>query len=139
MKITRDDDIPISGINITPVIDVSLVLLLIILISSPVLEIPNIPVNLPQAVTVEAKERNITVSLAKDGRLSVDTDIIQQTQLQAAVLRKLGRDRDILVIIRADKDVPYGKVESILELLATRVGARNVAVATQQKEHARFK
>ena len=136
MKRVGETESPISGVNITPVIDVSLVLLLIILVSSPILNIPNIPVNLPQAVTTEAKEQNITVSMGHDGRISVDSDIVPESQVVAEVAKRLGKRHEVLVIIRADKDIPYRRVESILEVLTQKVGARNVAVATQQKTNA---
>jgi len=133
VKHVTETDQPISGVNITPVIDVSLVLLLIILVTSPVLNIPSIPVNLPEAVTTEAKEQNVTVSLSKDGRMSIDSTMVNEQMLIPQVMKALGRRKDVLVIVRADREVPYGKIETILEELTQKVGAHNVAVATQQK------
>jgi len=126
-------DIPIVGVNIAPVINVALVLVIVWIITAPILNIPNIPVELPRAVTIEAKERNVTVSLAKDGRVAINTEIVEYKNLVPVLRKMLKRDRDLLVIVRADKNIEYGEVEKILNLLVGRVGAKRMAVATEQR------
>ncbi len=124
----------ISGVNIIPVIDVTLVLLVILLLMSPILNLPNIPVQLPEAMTKETKDQNLTVSLGSDGTVSVDTDVITFQELPRVLTNKL-RDRkdDIVVIVRADKGLPYGNVENFLRTVNKFVGNRAVAIATQQR------
>jgi len=126
-------DIPIVGINIAPVINVALVLVIVWIITAPILNIPNIPVNLPKAVTIEAKERNVTVSLSTDGRVAINTEVVEYKNLVPILRKILKRDKNLLVIVRADKNIQHGEVEKIYDLLVGRVGAKRIAVATEQR------
>ncbi len=123
----------IVGINMAPIINVALVLVIILIITAPILSIPSIPVNLPRAVTIEAKERNVTISYAKDGRVAIDTQVISWKDLVPKLKYRLKEDDKALVIIRADKDVPYGEVEKIFDIVVKKVGAKRIAVATEQR------
>jgi biopolymer transport protein TolR len=133
MKKTKDSGQPISGVNIAPVIDVALVLVIIMLIATPVMNIPNMPVNLPEAVTKESKEKNISVSFAQDGRVSVDEEIVSWDTIAPKLNNKLKKDKNILVIIRADKDVMYADVEKLINHLKKTTYAKRIAVATRQR------
>lgn len=134
MKRVEVSEEAISGVNIIPVIDVTLVLLVILLLMSPILNLPNIPVELPEAMTKETKDQNLTVSLGSDGGISIDTDIVEFKDLPRTLTEKL-RDRkdNVVVIVRADKNLPYGNVESFLRTVNRYVGNRAVAIATQQR------
>ena len=133
MKRTKDAGGAVSGINITPIIDVTLVLVIIMLVAAPVMNIPNMDVNLPEAVTTESKEKNISVSMGVDGRVAVDEEIVALEAVPAKVNRKLRYDKNTVVIIRADKNVLYSDVENLIELIKTSSNARRIAVATKQK------
>jgi len=126
-------DDSIVGIHIAPVINVALILVLILMITAPIISMPNIPVELPKAVTIEAKEQNITISYAKDGRIAINTQVVSWNDLLPRIKYRLRQNRKILVIIRADKDVPYGEVEKILDIVIKQAGAKRIAVATEQK------
>lgn len=123
----------IAGINMVPVINVALVLVIVLIITAPILSIPNIPVNLPRAVTIEAKERNITISYGKDGRIAINTQVVSWEDLVPKLKYRLKENSKVLVIIRADKDIPYGGVEKILDLVVKKAGAKRIAVATEQR------
>lgn len=130
----KEYEAPISGVNIVPVIDVTLVLLVILLVMSPVLNLPNLPLELPEAITKETKDENITVSLGSDGRISIDSEIIDNNQLGRRLISKLkDRKDDSVVIVRADKNLPYGNVEGFIRDVNRFVGNRAVAIATQQR------
>lgn len=133
MKIPHiPEDQPISGVNIVPVIDLCLVLLVILLITSPILEQPNLLVKLPKALTIESKEKNISVTYSKDGRLAVNTEIVQENDLSRRVGQLLQGHPDMLVILRVDKDVPYGVLAHLLGHVKA-AGARHLAIGTEQK------
>lgn len=134
MKKIKESGQPIGGVNIAPVINVAFVLVIVMLMTAPILNIPNMPVDLPEAVTTETKEQNITISLAKDGRVSVDEEIVEWNMLIKKLNAKLKRNKKILVIIRADKNVLYSKVEDLIDIITTRTQARRIAVATMQRE-----
>jgi biopolymer transport protein ExbD len=134
VKKTTPQEEAISGVNIIPVIDVTLVLLVILLVLSPIINLPSIPVELPEAMTKETKDQNITVSLAADGSISVDTEIVTWDKFASTLLYKLrSRKDDAVVIVRADKSLPYGNVENFLRTVNSYVGNRAVAIATQQR------
>ncbi len=134
MKRAEVTEEAISGVNIVPVIDVTLVLLVILLLMSPILNLPSIPVELPEAMTKETKDQNISVSLGADGAISIDTDIVEWKDLPRALNAKLReRKNDVVVIVRADKNLPYGNVENFLRTVNKFVGNRAVAIATMQR------
>ncbi len=123
----------LAGVNIIPVIDVSLVLLIILLATSPILNLPGFEVKLPKAVTAESKEKNISVSLSVKGQMAVNEATVNETTLIPALQKELRDKSDFLVIIRADQGVAYGKVEQVMEL-TKQAGAKRIAIATQQEQ-----
>lgn len=126
-----EESVPLSGVNIIPVIDVSLVLLIILLATSPILNLPGFEVKLPKALTAESKEKNITISLSVKGEIAVNEANVTMEQLAGAVRKELSDKKNFLVIIRADQGVAYGKVEDVMGE-AKKAGASRIAIATQQ-------
>ena len=124
---------PLSGVNIIPVIDVSLVLLIILLATSPILNLPGFPVTLPKAVTSESKEKNISISVSLKGDLAVNETTVNMATLGGALKKELAGKKGFLVIIRADQGVAYGQVQQVMDV-AKQVGAQRIAIATQQEE-----
>lgn len=123
----------IAGVNIVPVIDLCLVLLIILMVTSPLLETADLPVKLPAAITIETKERNVAVTYSPDGRLGLNTDLIMPDQLVPQLKKTLRQDPQMLIILRVDRDAPYA---SLTQLIAEckRAGAQNVAIGTEQKK-----
>ncbi|MEE8179601.1 MAG: biopolymer transporter ExbD [bacterium] len=134
MRMTKQiEEDSIAGINMAPIINVALVLVIVLIITAPILNIPSIPINLPRAVTIEAKERNITISYSKDGKVAIDTQVISWKDLVPKLKYRLKENSKALVIIRADKDVPYGEIEKIFDIVIKKAGAKRIAVATEQR------
>jgi len=125
----------ITKINVTPIIDVALVLVIILLVTAPMLSVADLGVNLPLAHTREAEdERNVSVTMGTDGEFAVDDIVIHRDQLRAVLAAKLavpGNDH-VLVVVRADSGAPYGVVRGLLED-ARAAGATRIAIATRQK------
>ena len=121
----------LSGVNIIPVIDVSLVLLIILVSHFPILNIPGFPIKLPPAQTADNKEKNITISVSAKSDLAVNEQSVTMNTLGPILQKQLHDNKDILVIIRADKDVAYGEVETVMDV-AKKFGAQRVGIATQQ-------
>jgi biopolymer transport protein TolR len=133
-KIRVEDFEPLSGVNIIPVIDVSLVLLIILLATSPILNQPGFKLELPKARTSESKEKNITVSLSLKDEMAVNESPARSLdEVGPLIAKELGDKKDLMVIIRADQGVPYGKVQALMDI-AKNVGAEKIAIATQQLE-----
>ncbi len=133
MKRVKEQGNSISGINITPIIDITLVLLIIMLVAAPVLNIPNMNVELPEAYTSETKQQNVSVSLGTDLRVAIDENIVPIENLPRLLDAVLKKKPSSIVIIRADKDVDYENVENLIETIKTKTRAKKIAVATKQK------
>ena len=125
--------------NMTPLIDVALVLVINLLVTAPMLSVADLPVNLPQAATREAEnERNVSVTLGADGRLAVDEQVVTVDALVVTLQKRLAEpgNRDVLVVVRADSGAPYASVKRLLEQ-ARAAGATRIAIATRQRVEAR--
>lgn len=126
---------PITKVNVTPIIDVALVLVIILLVTAPMLSVADLPVNLPQAKTREAEdERNVSVTVAQDGTMAVDNEHVTPGALTQVLGRHLAEpgNHDALVVVRADSNIPYGRLRQVLQQART-AGAARLAIATRQK------
>lgn len=140
MKGLADDDGIISEINITPLTDVMLVLLIIFMVTATffVAE-PAMQVELPPAVTSElvTKETGeITVIVKQDGAMTVNDRPTTEAGLTDALLaaaRGTHADKKV-VVVRGDREAAYGRVIWIMDA-ARLVGLRNVSLATEKPGH----
>ena len=125
----------ITKINVTPIIDVALVLVIILLVTAPMMSVADLPVDLPSARTREAEdERNLSITVASDGSMAVDNDMVTMDALGPTLARRLGEpgNHDVLVIVRADTNTPYSSVKQVLDR-ARVAGATRLAIATRQR------
>src|SRR6185503_7680208 len=93
---------PITKINVTPIIDVALVLVIILLVTAPLMSVADLPVDLPQARTREAEdERNLSISLSSTGRLAVDDKMVSDAHLGGYLRAKLTEqgNQNVLVVV----------------------------------------
>ena len=101
----------ISQINVTPLVDVMLVLLVIFMVTAPIIQ-QGVQVNLPQASAgpIAASEELLVVTIAKDGKIFLNDNEMSLTELgkKLEAIKKLQADRQIY--LRADQDVRYGVV-----------------------------
>jgi biopolymer transport protein ExbD len=131
-KIRSFSDGAIAGVNIVPVIDLCLVLLVILLIISPLLDQPPVEVKLPLAKTTEEKENNIAITVDPSGKIALNTDVVTREELPktlSLLIREQGDD--VMVILRADKDVEYGTLTELLKIAKT-AGAKKISLGTEQ-------
>src|SRR6476646_10589061 len=89
-----EEETPLSGVNIIPVIDVSLVLLIILLATSPILNLPGFEVKLPKALTAESKEKNVTISLSLKGDLAVNEKQANWSTVSGLVRKELANKKN---------------------------------------------
>lgn len=123
----------VARINVTPIIDVALVLVIILLITAPMIAVSDMSVALPHAKTrsIESDAR-INVTLSRAGDLAIDDVDIVAGQLAGLISERIARDGDdLIVVVRADEGVPYDAVEGILKT-ARGAGATRLGIATQQ-------
>ena len=112
-----EEDIP--QINILPMIDIIFVILSFFIISSLYLvRLETIPLNLPNAETSnQEKNKVIVITLDLQDRIFIDEKLIDSKLIKNEILSKIKDTKNRKVIIRADKDVKYGKVISIIDIL----------------------
>ena len=111
---------PLSEINVTPLVDVMLVLLIIFMISAPLLTV-GVPVELPktEASAVETEEEPVTVSIDKDGAIFIGDGEVTWDMLAIRVAEEGGdKAREKAVFIRADGRAPYQAVARVMARLS---------------------
>jgi biopolymer transport protein TolR len=103
-----------SGINVTPLVDVTLTLLVIFIITAPTL-FQELPVNLPQSVVGQAQmQAGIVISVDQGGSIRIDREPVDATQFGPRFVAALAGRGDAPVFVRADQQVPYGRVVEIV-------------------------
>jgi biopolymer transport protein TolR len=132
-KIDGDPDEPMADINVTPLVDVMLVLLIIFMIAAPMLH-QGIEVALPRA---DAKnlplrvEDPLVVSIDRDGLVYLRELPVHPSQLVERLLPMLEARGDTSVFLKGDRDVPYGRVIEVLDILH-RGGIVHVGMVTER-------
>ncbi len=126
------DDV-ISEINIVPMVDVILVVLIIFMVTAPMIMKPSININLPKAASGEATvPSKLNISISPDGKITLDGKIVDDKEVQAAALVEVKKNPDIQAIISADKDVPHGRVVSVLDIVKG-AGVKKFAISIDKK------
>jgi biopolymer transport protein ExbD len=116
--IEDDDDLEVHDINVTPFIDVMLVLLIIFMVAAP-LSTVDLPVDLPSSTAVPAKkpDKPIYVTIKADLAVAVDETTVKRTDLVRSLDGMSETEKDRRIFLRADRAVPYGELMDVLELL----------------------
>lgn len=125
--------VPLSEINVTPLVDVMLVLLIIFMVAAP-LSTVDVAVNLPgiEATPQPRSEKPLFVTLKADLTLALGEEMVAREQLEAALLSATGGDKSKPVFLRADKTVDYGDLMKLLELLR-KAGFLKVALVAVEE------
>lgn len=106
----------LSEINVTPFVDVMLVLLIIFMVTAPMMQ-SGVGVNLPQAETDSAPaEEGLTLSISKDRYIHIEDSVINEFLLEQKLKEYFFGKEKKIVFIRADEDLPYGFVIRILDI-----------------------
>ena len=127
---------PLAKVNVVPIIDVSLVLVVILLFTAPILSVPNAPLNLPVARALgKGEPLSVCVTLTAAGETSIDERPVAPDRLEGELRQRLAgvQDQDVLVVVRADASLRHGAVRRVLDEVRG-AGAKRVAVATRQAE-----
>ncbi|MBT3790728.1 MAG: protein TolR [Alphaproteobacteria bacterium] len=123
---------PMAEINVTPFVDVMLVLLVIFMITAPLLTV-GVPIDLPktQAKPLQGQDEPLAVTIDKDGEIW-----LQETKVDAATLVPrlnaiIGNKPDTRIFVRGDKTVSYGQVLEVMGILNT-AGFSRVGLVTER-------
>jgi biopolymer transport protein ExbD len=123
----------VAKINVTPIIDVALVLVIILMVTAPMIALSDMEIRLPPAETRSmASAQRITLTVGRTGEIAVDDTKIEYGQLASLLDKKLRNKEDNLLVVRADEGVPYATVQALISQ-AKSVGAKRIAIATTQR------
>lgn len=121
----------ITGINVTPLVDITLVLLIVLMVTAKVLVTPAVPMHLPEASHTQDVPLVFSVLMDPSGRVIVNGhEMTDDLSLLATATRERREHADLRAVIQADGDTTHRRVIAILDLLH-RAGIDDVAFAAQ--------
>ena len=123
----------ISEINVTPFVDVMLVLLIIFMVTAPLLT-AGIKINLPESASVLKNEKNdpVTVSMNSKGEIFIQKKKISSDGLIKKLIALKGQNKDLKIYIKGDKNLNYGKIMDLMSFI-NKSGFKKVALVTKLK------
>lgn len=129
---SRYDDDPIIDINVTPLVDVVLVLLIIFLATSYMIAQQSFKVELPKASrTVATEARTLAVVVKADGEIVLDGQPVDPGELEAVLVERVQANPALQVVVGADDQVAHGRVVAVMDA-ARRAGVSKLAFAVDR-------
>lgn len=130
-SMNQNDDGVFAGINVTPLVDITLVLLIIFMVTAPLMA-TGLDVNLPRAdaPNVEMPEDHLVITIDEEGRYLLEDHefTLEELEVKLPAITRANPDRP--VFLRADGSVPYEKVARVLSL-CTQAGIPRMGMITQ--------
>jgi biopolymer transport protein TolR len=125
---------PVSAINVTPMVDVMLVLLIVFMVTAPLLTV-GVPVNLPkvESQSLDAQREPLEITLNENNELFIGDEIVIFDELISKVRAVAGNNSDIRIFLRADTNINYGEVMQVLGALNTS-GFLKIALVTKKPD-----
>lgn len=127
----------VSEINVTPFVDVMLVLLIIFMVATPMMT-QGLEVDLPQTKQVETLPTEVDhmiLTVRRDGRIYLDEYAVEDMSELGGYLQKLVKDKNRTLFMQADKEVPYGVVVEVMGQVKA-AGIENLGVIAEPAEAA---
>jgi biopolymer transport protein ExbD len=123
----------ISAINVTPFVDIVLVLLIILMVTSTHIVKASLKVELPKAASGgEAVDSTLNIVVTKESQIFLDGNAIDEPQLIATVRSEKRKNPQLQAVITADKGVPYGAVVNVIDLVKLN-GVKTFALNIERK------
>jgi biopolymer transport protein TolR len=131
MAFDQQEQDNISQINITPLVDVMLVLLVIFMVTAPILQ-QGVHVDLPEvtAAPLTGSEEQLVVSVTREGKVQLNDTVIKVDELGRKLAAIVTVKPDRQVYLRADKNVAYGKVVEVMAAVRL-AGVRKLGMVTE--------
>jgi len=129
---SQDDDDTITGINVTPLVDVTLVLLIIFMVTASFIVAPAVKVELPQVSKAdEPPPRSLHFLVDQAGTIYLNDKRVDEASLPAMIQKEVAANTDVQVLVSADKKVPYGEVIHLLDIVRS-AGVKKFAISVEQ-------
>ncbi len=120
----------LAEINVVPLVDVVLVLLVIFMITAPIIQ-SGIEVNVPKTRTVkELTQERLVVTINREQRLFIDSTSVNINELEERLKARIKNPEQAMIYLRADEEVPFGSIAKVMDH-AKQAGVVNVNVVTQ--------
>ena len=126
----------VAEINITPLTDIFLVLLIIFMITSSAMIESGGKINLPKAVATQSESRGTTVTLTPKREIFVNQKLVSEEGLEKVLQDALSKNAVKTVILRGDKEVLLGDTVKVMSIIK-RAGASEIAIAAEAERKAR--
>lgn len=128
----ENGDEPIVNINVTPLVDVMLVLLIIFMVTTKMIVSQSVPLDLPKAATGQEVQSIFSIVLSVDGRTQVNgKDLPNDDAIFGIAKEEKAKTTDLRAVIKADAAVPHGRVIKVLDLLK-QAGVAKIAFGVSQ-------
>ncbi|MFO0659973.1 MAG: biopolymer transporter ExbD [Polyangiaceae bacterium] len=125
---TQDDEI-VTGINVTPLVDVTLVLLVIFMVTAKLISSQGVPMDLPKAASGNAVQTMLTVSVDAEGHASLNgKSASDDTELRRVAHEAIIREPELRTVVQAGASVPHGHVVHVMDQLR-QAGIGKIAFA----------
>ncbi len=122
----------ITGINVTPLVDITLVLLIIMMVSANFIAKGSIKIELPKAATGEdAPISTLGITINQEGHIFLNGERHSREQFVEAVQSRFAEKKEMQAIIDADKLVPHGKVIEVIDIIKA-IGIHNFAISIEK-------
>ncbi|MBI4954859.1 MAG: biopolymer transporter ExbD [Myxococcales bacterium] len=113
-----EDDGTVTGINVTPLVDITLVLLIIMMVTAKIIVSQALPLELPKAATGQQVQLVFGIEVRTSGAVTIDGKAIAaDTDVLDRAKEALERNKELKAVIRAENTVPHGKIMRVLDLL----------------------
>ncbi len=129
----QDDGGPIVGINVTPLVDVVLVLLIILMVTAGYIVSKSIPVDLPKGATGETTTTTLPISIDRDGTIYLDAERIEMEQMRLRIRQARAADAETRAVIAADGGTRHREVVRVIDLLRQE-GVTRFAINVEPEE-----
>ena len=132
-KLNRSSKEPMSEINVTPFVDVMLVLLIIFMVTAPLLT-AGIKINLPESSSILKNEKNkpVTVSINENNEIYLQKQIVSKKELISKLTQLKKNNENLKIFLKGDKNLNYGDIMKLMSLM-NKSGFKKVALVTRLK------
>jgi biopolymer transport protein ExbD len=130
-SVSKDDDEAITGINVTPLVDVTLVLLIIFMVTAKLIAGHGIPLDLPKAASAGVTQTMLTLSIDAHGKVLANGSPVDDQELRAQTRAALRQNPELRTVIAASADASHGSVMHVVDTVRD-VGAVKIAFAADK-------
>jgi biopolymer transport protein TolR len=125
---------PIPDINVTSLVDITLVLLIIFMVSAPIMK-SALDISVPQAASAQPTDKEgVTIVLKKDGKILIDETLVDESSFDVSFAQIYGSSHEP-VFLKAEGDVPYSKVLNVVDALRI-AGVTDLGLVAEPKQSA---